>query len=120
MASMISTPQLWIKLSHLASFIHDSYPKSRLLSAPPLAPWFNFASLLAPPTPESHCLPWLLWLRVLVRQGVCVCVCACVCVCVGGGGGGEVALRLGHPPESLRLGHPPESLRSMIFTLRWF
>ena len=85
----------------LASFIHDRYPESRPLSSP-VASWsvLNLLALSTPP--ESHhppfrlSLPWLLWLRVLVRQA-------------WGGGGGFV----------LHLGHPPGSLCSPIFTVRW-
>ena len=56
-------------LAHLASFIYDSYPESRPLSAPPLAPWFDFPSLLALSTPESHCLPSVSLPWPLVSQG---------------------------------------------------
>ena len=47
-------------LARLASFIHDSYPESHLLSAPPLAPWYDFATLLVLSTPESHRPPFRL------------------------------------------------------------
>ena len=47
-------------LARLASFIHDSYPESHLLSAPPLTPWYDFATLLVLSTPESHRPPFRL------------------------------------------------------------
>ena len=59
-ASVVSDPQLWIKLlACLPSFIHGSSPESRPMSAPPLASRYGFASLFALSTPpESHRPPF--------------------------------------------------------------
>ena len=83
LASVVSNPWLWINSLFSPCLL------SRVSSAPPLAPWSDFASLFVLSTPESHrppsiSLPRLLWLRVLIRQA-------------GGGGGGGVCAASGSP-----------------------
>ena len=66
MASVVSNPPVVDKtLAWLASFIHNSYPESRLLSAPPLTPQCSFESLFALPEPtKTNCPRFRLYPRV--------------------------------------------------------